>query len=327
MKTEAATRYVEAAILPAMGLQGRAVTITQPPEGGTRSMLFLMSVDGMPPLLMRAFNHRSQAVRNAEALRHLDQLELPAPRLVFHDLARSTRLLPGTDGPLPYITVETWIVGTRHASIVNPMAAALTTLDVAVLLARYHGVTRAGWGRPGSDLRGRLMSFVSYTMSGSRRITQSLAASGWLSAEEAGSITSRFASWRDAIGAFDTFNLVHNDANRHNFILTDAGKVVPVDLHRLAYEPFVEEVINALYHFCRKDTTLGERFLAAYFARSSEKHREIFDATRGFFTPLNYLKKMYRRSTHPPDGNLERTDAKMTRWKEIVMAMGEGPRG
>lgn len=326
MKLEAATRYVEGTILPAMGIQGRAFTISPPPEGGTRSSLFLTRIEGMPPLLLRAFQHRRQAVRNAEALRHLDQLELPAPRLVFHDLSRRSRLLPAAEGPLPYVTVETWIEGTRHASIVDPDLAGSTALEVAALLARFHGATRAGWGRPGSELRGRLRSFVSYTMSGSRRIADSLASTGWLGRDEARTVISRFASWREVVGRLDTFNLVHNDANRHNFVVTASGDVVPVDLHRLAYEPFVEEVVNALYHFCRKDTELAERFLAAYFARSSERSREIFETTRGFFEPLNYLKKMYRRGTQPPGGRLERSDPKMARWKEIVLAMGEGPR-
>lgn len=327
MKREEAIRYVESAVLPAMGLAGRLFTIAPPPEGGTRSSLYLIGAEGMPPLLMRAFTHRSQAARNAEALRHLDQLELPAPRLVFHDLSRSSRLLPGGDGALPYITVETWIEGTRHASIADPKLAASATLQVATMLARYHGATRAAWGRPGSDLRGRLRSFVSYTMNGARRITQTLASTGWLGREEAAGVTSRLESWRGLIGSLGTFHLVHNDANRHNVIVTPQGKVVPVDLHRLAYEPFVEEVINALYHFCRKDDELGERFLSAYFARASERSREIFETTRGFFTPLNYLKKMYRRSTRPPAGHIERNDPKMARWKEIVLAMDEGPGG
>src|SRR5262245_39528984 len=142
MKREAVTRYVESTILPAMGIQGRSFVIETPSEGGTRSSLFLLRVEGMPPLLLRAFRHRSQAVRNAEALRHLDHLELPAPRLVFHDLSRGSRLLPGAEGPLPYVTVETWIEGIRHASIADPEIAGATALEVATLLARFHGKTR-----------------------------------------------------------------------------------------------------------------------------------------------------------------------------------------
>jgi aminoglycoside phosphotransferase (APT) family kinase protein len=321
---DAARDYVSGSILPSMGITGRPFDVSPPPEGGTRSSLFLIRAEGMPPLLMRAFAHHGQAARTAEALRHLDEVGLPAPRLIYHDLARRARLLPGPGRAVPFITVETWIEGRRHAGLADPVEARRAALEVADTLASYHAVTRVTWGRPSAPVRGRFLSFTSYTLAGARRMAGGLASRGWLSQDEAVRVVERFDSWRESIAALAPHNLVHNDANRHNFVLTPEGRIVPVDLHRLAYEPFAEELINALYHFCRKDAVLASAFVEAYFRRAGDESRRVFESTRGFFEPLNYLKKMYQRAARPGGGAVDRDDSKMIRWRGNVLAM-EGP--
>src|SRR5213594_1806170 len=276
MTTAEAEEYVARAVLTEMRIAGRRFTVAPPPVQGTRSSLHLVRADGMPPLLMRAFAHRGQAARNANSLRHLDTVGLPAPRLVFHDL-----------WPV-HVTVETWIEGVRHADLEKSEAAGVAALEVAGVLARYHAVTRTVWGRPNLALRARVFSFVGSTLVIARRMVGDLSARGLLSEAEAGHLIDRFASWKETIGGITTFSLVHNDANRHNFVVASSGEVTPVDLHRLAYEPFPEEVINALYHFCRKDAAMSGRFLDRYFASTGGQAYAMFDRTRGFFEPLNY---------------------------------------
>ncbi len=315
MNTAAVEAYVASTLLPAMGISGRPFTVDPPPLAGTRSMLHLVRTEGMPPLLLRAFAHRGQAARSAEALRHLDAAELPAPRLVFHDLLLGSRLMPPYAGRSPFITVETWIEGTRLSSLDDPEASRDATIKVARVLARFHTVTRDTWGRPSA---GRFRSFVSHTLLGARRMVRGLESRGWISSSEAGGLLGAFEAWREVVGALRPFHLVHNDANRHNFVLTPAGEVLPVDLHRLAYEPFPEEVINALFHFCRKDPPLGDRFLEAYVTHAGGNARGVFEATRGFFEPINYLKRMSRRAAEAKDGPPVAEDPKMNRWREIV---------
>ncbi|MFQ5845121.1 MAG: phosphotransferase, partial [Planctomycetota bacterium] len=244
--------------------------------------------------------------------------ELPAPRLVFWDLSRRARLA-GADGPArPFVTVETWIEGTPHALLSDAAAAREAALGVAVLLARFHAVRRCRWGRPAA---GRARSFVSYTMLGVRRMLRRLESRGWLGAPQARGALAAFADWKETIGRIGTFNLVHNDANRRNFVLTPAGEVMPVDLHRLAYEPFQEELVNVLYHFCRKEEGLAPAFLETYFARAGDEARDAHSSMVGFFKPLHYLKKMYRRAARP----LAAPDEKMDRGGRIVLSV-EPPR-
>jgi len=312
---EALRDYIATTVLPSMGIRRREFSVAPPAAGGTRSALFLIRAEKMPPLLLRAFERRSQAVRNAEALRHLDALRLPAPRLVYYDLTFHRRMIPGQAGGLPFITIETWIDGTRHADLHDPAISGPAALEVARLLARFHAVTRRRWGRASG---GRFRSFASYTLLAVRRMAAGLGERGWLDDGTNRRTLDAFASWHARIGSITPHNLVHNDANRHNFIVSATGEVTPVDLHRLSYEPFPEELVNALYHFCRKDAELDNRFRESYFETAGPAARELFEATRGFFEPLNYLKKMYRRATASdplPD------DAKMARWRELATAI------
>jgi len=301
--------YVERSVLPAMGIAGRSFRIEPPPEAGTRSTLRLIRPEGMPPMLLRVFDHRAQAARNAGALRHLESLELPAPRLVYHEGWRSR------------ITVETWIDGTRHAALADPEQARAASLEVATLLARYHRVTQERWGQPGRMLRPRLVSFAAATLRAARGMLAGLRQRGWLDETQARSIGERFDSWKRTIGSLTRHNLVHNDANRHNFIVSPTGEVTPIDLHRVAYEPFPEEVINALYHFCRKDAVLAAEFIEKYFSMAEESERLMFDRTRGFFEPLNFLKKMHRRAAVHRETGPPPSDPKMNQWRERVAAI------
>ncbi len=306
--TGAEERFVTGTLLPTMGIAGYPFTLAPPPDLGTRSSLHLVRIEGMPPLLLRTFARRRQAATNAEALRHMESVFLQAPRLVYHDPSLAKRL---SAAPGPFYTVETWIEGTRLSNL-DPESSRAASIKVAELLARFHGVTRAGWGRPSAA---RVLSFVSYTLLGVRRMVRGLQAHGWIEPDEAREMHAAFGGWSESIGAMKAFNLVHNDANRHNFVLTPAGEVMAVDLQRIAYEPFPEEIINALYHLCRKDEDLGERFLRAYFSRAGASARSTFEATRGFFEPLHYLKKMYRRATQH---KIPAADPKMIRWRAIA---------
>jgi len=297
--------YIARSVLPAMGIAGRSFALRAPRQAGTRSSLHVVDAEGIPLLLLRVFDHRGQAARNAAALRHLEARGLPAPRLVFHEGWRSN------------ITVETWIEGTPHADLADAKTASAAALGVATLLARFHAVTRASWGRPEAALRPRLVSFAAAALRSARRMLWRLAGGGWFAGSQAAALQARFGSWKEAISTLDTFSLVHNDANRHNFLVGSEGQVTPVDLHRLAYEPFPEEVVNALYHFCRKDADLGELFLRRYFLTAGEASQRTFDRTRGFFEPLNYLKKMHQRSASA----VARDDAKMLRWRDLVLAL------
>lgn len=307
MDLDAQRRYVASTLLPAMGLTDRPFVVEPPSDTGTRSSLGVIRIEGLPPLLMRTHSHRRQVSATVEALRHLESRRLPAPRLVHHDVQLRSFLTGGR----PFVTVETWIEGRRLSSL-DEVTSRDASIKVAALLARFHGVTRPEWGPPRAA---RFVSFETFTLRGARRMLRELKAGGWLDSRRAADLEAGFASWKETLAALGPHSLVHSDANRHNFILTPAGEVCPVDLQRINYEPFQEEVINALYHLCRKDDDLAERFVHTYFVHAGAAARATFEATRTFFEPLHYLKKMYRRHQQQAPGP---DDAKMNRWSAIV---------
>jgi Ser/Thr protein kinase RdoA (MazF antagonist) len=155
-------------------------------------------------------------------------------------------------------------------------------------------------------------------------MVRDLRAHEWLTEEQHRKLDTALAAWRGPLARLRPFHLVHNDANRHNVMVTPEGQVVLIDLHRLSYEPFEEEVVNALYHFCRKDAALEREFLAAYLDRVDAGARAAWDFSSGFFTAINYLKRMHRRAHQNP--GLPAADPKLLRWRGIVLDAAAAPR-
>ncbi len=312
LDAEALRERLAATMLPALGLAERAIHVEAPPERGTRSSLHKVIVEGMPPLLARAYRHFGQAGRNVRALRHMEAIGLDAPRLVWSDASWRTALRPSAAGW--YLTVETWIEGTAISRLATREQYRAASLKAAALLAGYRRFTQEGWGRPGY---GRSRSWADHTLRQARMMVRSVRARGWIDAAEARQLRDLISRWRAPIAALTTYTLVHKDINPANVILTGAGKVVPVDLHRLAYEPFPEEVVNALHHFCPLDPVLERDFLSACLDTGDGATRRHFDSVRPFFSPVYYLKKLHRRAgsrrVMEPD--------RLARWRAAVLAI------
>lgn len=301
--------YVGRRVLPSLGIGVCPFTVEPPPDLGTRSSLWLVRIEGRQPLLLRSHAHPRQASASVAAMRHMEALSLPAPRVVYHHIPIAAWLIPGR-GPR-CTTVETWIDGIAHARLSDPAAIGPATLKVAQLLARLHSVTRRQWGRPDRPGSG---SFSRRAVALARRMLRDLVKTGWLDEESRSRVESELAASRERIDAIRSFSLVHNDLNRHNVVVGADGSLALVDLHRIAYEPFPEEVLNAAYHFTRKDADLGAQFEETYFEHAGEPSRRLFYETRGFFEPLHFLKKMHRRARLLGPRHSAPDDQKMTRY-------------
>ena len=285
-----ARAYVARVLLPSLGLEGRPFTSEPPAPGGTASRASKVIIEGAPTVLLRLFEDRGRALRSAAALRHLEDLGLPAPRLVHADTGLLNRLRRRF--PLPcYATAETWIEGIRAVDTPDERG---TALGIAALLARFHAFTRPRWGRP--DRLPDPRSYAPAVLALAQSMIRRLRVRGILSPEEAVETSSRFAAWRTRLEEIGTFHLVLNDANRRNFILAPDGGIVAIDVQRISYEPCSEEIANALYHFCRHDDRLASLFVAAYLERASLSSRETWGRTAPFFTALNTLKRIHRRT-------------------------------
>ena len=294
------TSYLETALLPAMGISGRRFALEALDHSGTRSRVLLVRIEGIAPLLLRAWQARLAASRNVAALRHLDELGLPAPRLVFHDLALTGRWGREADQRLPYITIETFIEGRRLSDITDPGEREAALAGTAGLLRRFRQATRSRWGRPG---RPSWLPFFPHAIAGARRLLRAISQNGWLSENETAATLARLGSWDRSIGAIRSFGLVHKDINPDNLIVGAGGLVTAVDLHRLAYEPFPEEIFNALRHICPDEPGIAAAFLDHYFCEGDDADRELFESTRGFFEVVYAIKRLARligrESNHP----------------------------
>jgi Ser/Thr protein kinase RdoA (MazF antagonist) len=197
------------------------------------------------------------------------------------------------------MTIETWIEGRPVNTLRGGPGREAALIDMARLLARFRDVRSTRRGPPGS------WQPLSYAMSARwqvRRLLRTLVVRGWLGAAQARQARRGFLAWNGVLRRLASFSLSHRDAHPGNFVLTPAGQVVPVDLHRLSYAPFQEEILNALHHVDPAVPGLRQQFLDAYFAGNGARALHQFEATRGFFEPFYFLKRLHRWALlpHPP---------------------------
>jgi hypothetical protein len=316
--------YARRLILPSLALQNHPFVIQRPGQGGTSSTAWKLSVERGPSLLVRFFSDLGRARRSATALKHLERHDLPAPRLKHASLGFMNRFSRGNGVPR-YSTTETWIEGTR--ALEAPDEAG-TALSVAGILARFHAVTRGRCGPP--TLLGDPRPYAKTTMRLAMGMIHDLQARGTLSPGEATEATARFNAWMGMLLKQTTFHLCLNDANRRNFILLKDKSLVAIDVQRVSYEPCAEEVANALYHFCRRDESLAERFLETYLAAATPSSRETWRRNGPFFTALNTLKRLHQKvagasaPAHVPAA--PDAQAVVASWKLILTTLPAPPR-
>jgi Ser/Thr protein kinase RdoA (MazF antagonist) len=342
--------YALEVVLPDLGLWHHPFVIQLPDQGGTASRGFRLVIERGPSLLVRVFDDAARARRNAASLRHLERLGLPAPRLLHADLSPVNALRTRRGYPR-YATAETWIEGVRAIDAPDKGSVAL---QVAELLARFHAFTRTRWGRPGQfpELRpyartvlgiaGRFVDDMERRSVGPMEPGAGPGSAGdpqggtVLTSTEAAEIRRRFLAWNEPLRRIRSFQLVHNDANRRNFVLTPEKTLVAIDVRRISYEPSAEEVANALYHFCRNDAALAARFTERYLERAAPESRASWERAGVFFSAFNTLKRLHRRTgpraaevVHPGEnapGAPPGVDARIPQWKEQLLTL-PGPGG
>ncbi|MBI3448837.1 MAG: aminoglycoside phosphotransferase family protein [Acidobacteria bacterium] len=306
--------YASGVVLPSLHLENHPFVVGRPGGGGTSSSAWKITIERAPSLLVRFYADLGRARRSSIALRHLERLDLPAPRLRHADLHPFNRF-SRTNGYPRYATTESWIEGTRALESPDEPGVALA---VARLLARYHTATRTRWGAP--TLLGELRPYAKTTMTAALRMIRELGAAGTLGPAEVKEAGARFNAWMPMILKLSTYHLCLNDANRRNFIVTPEGALVAIDIQRISYEPCAEELANALYHFCRRDEILAGRFVETYLAGAGASARETWRRSGPFYTALNTLKRLHRRfaSGEPSDAD---PNVPLAAWKQILTSL------
>ncbi len=316
--------YAREILLPALDLRNHPFIVQRPRGGGTVSTLMKVVVERGPVLLVRIWSSRARARANAAALQILEAKGLPAPRLKLADTSPVNPLLRSKGLPR-WTTCETWIEGTP-AALAPAGDSERIALMVASVLARYHAVTRGRWGRPGllSDPR----PWHAFVLSTAHRMIRDLAQRGILRGSAAREARGRYDAWKASLMKVGTFQLVHRDVNRRNFIVSEDRKsqeITPVDLHRLSFRAGAEDVADALHHFCRADQPLGKRLLGRYLDEAAPASRLCWERTGPFFVALNALKRLHRRTDPAATDRLDPVDPRVASWREEALALPRPP--
>jgi aminoglycoside phosphotransferase (APT) family kinase protein len=314
--------YAREVLLPSLGLQHHPFVVQNPESEGTASRLVKVVVERGPILLVRSFQGRARASRNAAALKVLEWNELPAPRLKLDDTGAANLLLRRSGLPR-WATAETWIEGMAAVETKEPEKVALM---VASVLARYHSVTRGRWGRPGflPDPR----PYHRHTLSVAGRLIRDLEGRGILTSAAADAARGRYQIWQRNLMKLGTFHLIHRDANRRNFIVPSDKKikgVIPVDLQRLSFGPCSEDLADALHHFCRSDRALAGKFLQRHLDDAAPSCRATWARTGEFFIALNALKRLHKRTDPKAINRLQGGDPRISQWRDVAISLSGPP--
>lgn len=316
--------YTREILLPQLDLHNHPFVVHRPPGGGTVSSLVKVVVERGPVLLVRLWSSRSRARSSAAALRLLEARGLPAPRLKLEDTGLANLLLRPRRLPR-WATAETWVEGTRPVDAPEEDHERIA-LMVATVLARYHAVTRSRWGSPGllSDPR----PWHRFVLSTARMMLEHLNGRGVLRGALCEAALMRYGAWKSNLMKVGTFQLVHRDVNRRNFIVPEDRKseeVTPIDLHRLSFRAGAEDVADGLHHFCRENPTLARKFLARYLDAASPSSRVSWERTGPFFVALNALKRLHRRTDPSAPDRLPAGDPRMASWVEEAITLPRPP--
>jgi hypothetical protein len=316
--------YAREILLPSLGLGNHPFVVKATGREGTSSHLSRIVVERGPSLLVRSFTSRGRAARNGAALRLLADRGLPAPKLIFADISPANPLLRRRGLPR-WATTEEWIDGIPAVEAAGTDLEKIA-LQVATILARYHGVTRGRWGGPGFP--GDLRPFAAHTLATARRMLGDLVRRGIMKGSAAESARGRYDGWRRQLMKIGTFQLIHRDANRRNFVIPADKKaegVIPIDLHRLSFGAGAEDIADALHHFCRSSESLSRRFIDRYLDEAQPASRLCWDRAGSFYIALNALKRLHKRTDPAAVNRISTADERMAEWMGQALHLAPPP--
>jgi Ser/Thr protein kinase RdoA (MazF antagonist) len=262
---------------------------------GRRSIVYFVDIEGQPRGVFRAERSWYRAMALLSNMRHLHARGLPAPRLLATDRSLVTFLRWGF---LPIL--EERIEGTHPQQASDKLAA---LRSVAATLARMHAVQRTRWGTPRLPRWGRYRPYYLGRIKAWARLVVPV-----VDEPEDGAILPWFLDRARECPFDPPFSLLHASIRPDNFIVTEEGPTVPIDLSRLRYGCFATDLAWALKRMCAGDATARAEFEGAYFAGGGQERRQSFERSERFFLAAYELSRLatYARRLRSP---------KSTRWR------------
>ncbi len=251
--TEAAARYAERTLLPALGAPGARFQLAVPREG-VRSLVFFVTIEPSRRLVMRCVPRRGDARWLAAAVDTFAARSLPAPRPVYRDLSLWTRWTRGWS-----VFVEDLVEG-EPASDSMPRES---LIGMGRAYARVHSVTSDGWDRPHRPRGGDMLA--EWAMWAERLGNVAARASRKARPDLARELDDR-GRWlhEHRPESMRAYSLCHNRVTPSNVVIRPDGSCVLIDLERVKFGSHLHELALLRREVLGGSVARFEAFLIGY---------------------------------------------------------------
>ncbi len=260
MRGDELARHLEssvgARVKEAVGIATGETIRLVPAVIGTGGRTFMVEVEGTARFVLRAWRSRRRLRRMVRASRRLSRLGVPVARMLWSDGSIRNRLACGS-----YLSAEEYLPGIilGHIGPEETRWPALAAL--APVLARLHSDHRPGWGR---GWRNKWAGYGQFRTRAVARAIRWLVRQKVLGDREADALRRALRRWRRELNAVSDFQLIHNDVNFGNVLVSGDGSIHLLDLERIRYDRRERELAAVLGVVLDLDVDLGRRFLDLY---------------------------------------------------------------
>jgi hypothetical protein len=273
------TQYLHAFLLPRLAIPAEDLDVAVPRRGARSSLLVLRPPSG-PARVARFHRDRAEAARLLRAHTLAALHELPAPRIVHHELSLRHRRRHGFA-----VLVEEFVEG-AHATATDVSDERREAL--AATLAMFHAIERRFWGEP---WRCGWRPF--YAAMVHAKILNRIQSLREFEPEFTADDAERLIAFSRHMGrrwrGLPPFSLTHDKLNEGNVVFAPSGAYL-IDLLTLRFGAPGKDLAAALYYFCSTPEQEAD-FKRRYFGRLPPRHREHFEEFEPLYRAWHHLSR------------------------------------
>lgn len=255
------------------------------PEGGTRSLVYFVSLEEKPPIVVQAFSDAAECEQLARALSLRDKNDIPIPKLLHKSGGLLDRKRFGYSLiAMSLIPGEAIKSGVPNQNIREGLASSLV---------RLHRVREKKWGVIGSSHRGSIREAWYGAVTAKLHELEG----GFPGLDR--NMMALIDRWfKEALAAAEEpaeFHLCHGNLSPSSIIYAKTGEVGLVDCARMEFSCGAADLAELHNTLFLDEKIAWEDFLHRYFGHFSKPERQATLNEIRILDALFYLNKLRRR--------------------------------
>lgn len=286
----AVERYAETTLRKGLNWAPGPIRVVTP-ENNSKSLIYFVSLDTGPPLVVQAFSNAAECDQLARALHLRDKNEIPIPKL----LEKGSGLLDRSRYGYSFVAMEFMAGEALKPGVPNQNVREA----LASALARLHRVKEKKWGPLGQTRRGSIRE------DWYRAITSQLnELNGGLPILDR-NLASLVDRWfREALSSIQEpseFELCHGNLIPSSILFDRDKGVSLVDCAQMHFERAASDLAQLRVTFFENEDASWTDFLNRYFSHFPKQSRENIEREIKLHVALSHLNKLKRRIYAGPE--------------------------